>query len=273
MPRPPLLIDDLDRFLEGRPILARRISPAELAWRWCQRNPWLAGALGSAALALAAVAVLSLLYAAEQGRCAAKDRRPGREPASVARAVEPAGRRARDVAERIATARGGSLSRARAVGLRERGYRHRHGLDGRELRAAAQAGDTAWQHAARTNLAAWQSQYPALMGVFPHTGAVRRCRVQSRRRARSLRRATTARRGCGTSRTAQPKGAPLIHQKSITSRGFQSRRHDRRHRKLGQDGAALGGGHRQTARAAARASSDGPGRRVQPRRQDRHQRE
>jgi hypothetical protein len=63
-----LLIDDLNRFLDGRPILARRISAAELAWRFCRRNPWLAGALGSAALALAAVALLSLADAVEQGR-------------------------------------------------------------------------------------------------------------------------------------------------------------------------------------------------------------
>ena len=38
------LAEDLRRFLADRPILARRISPAERAWRWCRRNPALAGA-------------------------------------------------------------------------------------------------------------------------------------------------------------------------------------------------------------------------------------
>jgi tetratricopeptide (TPR) repeat protein len=33
------LAEDLRRFLEGRPIRARRISPLEHAWRWCRRNP------------------------------------------------------------------------------------------------------------------------------------------------------------------------------------------------------------------------------------------
>ncbi len=34
-----LLADDLQRFLEGRPVVARPISPPARAWRWCSRNP------------------------------------------------------------------------------------------------------------------------------------------------------------------------------------------------------------------------------------------
>jgi WD40 repeat protein/serine/threonine protein kinase len=37
------LADDLRRFLADEPILARRMSPKELLWRWCRRNPGIAG--------------------------------------------------------------------------------------------------------------------------------------------------------------------------------------------------------------------------------------
>ncbi len=43
------LADDLRRLREGRPVRARRTGPAGRAWRWCRRNPGVAG-LGAALL-------------------------------------------------------------------------------------------------------------------------------------------------------------------------------------------------------------------------------
>jgi serine/threonine protein kinase len=43
------LADDLRRFLEGRPILARRTGIVERGWRWTRRNPLLASAWGGLA--------------------------------------------------------------------------------------------------------------------------------------------------------------------------------------------------------------------------------
>ena len=78
------LAAELRRFLEGRPILARPITPLTRVWRWCRRNPMVSG--------LAAAVVASLLIgltatawqwrsastnftAAEKARGQAEDRR------------------------------------------------------------------------------------------------------------------------------------------------------------------------------------------------------
>src|SRR5436190_10509909 len=55
------LAEDLERWLEGRPIFARPVSPPVRIWRWSKRNPKLASAAAiSAALAiLTAIALLS----------------------------------------------------------------------------------------------------------------------------------------------------------------------------------------------------------------------
>src|SRR5205814_1777812 len=42
------LAEDLEHWLEGRPIMARRLSPAVRAWRWSKRNPKLAAATAAA---------------------------------------------------------------------------------------------------------------------------------------------------------------------------------------------------------------------------------
>ena len=49
--------EDLRRFLDGRPIVARRISGAERAWRWCRRNRFVAGTTAVAAAAIVILAV------------------------------------------------------------------------------------------------------------------------------------------------------------------------------------------------------------------------
>jgi hypothetical protein len=55
------LADDLQRFLDDRPIRARRASLGERAWRWCRRNPALAGLATVSAALLAVVAAVSLV--------------------------------------------------------------------------------------------------------------------------------------------------------------------------------------------------------------------
>jgi serine/threonine protein kinase/WD40 repeat protein/Flp pilus assembly protein TadD len=51
------LASELRRFLEGRPIRSRPVSFPERFWRWCKRDPWLAGANVTAAALTLALAV------------------------------------------------------------------------------------------------------------------------------------------------------------------------------------------------------------------------
>jgi serine/threonine protein kinase len=53
------LASDLRRFLNGKPVVARRVRPVELVWRWCRRNPAVAGLLAVVATLLVVVAAVT----------------------------------------------------------------------------------------------------------------------------------------------------------------------------------------------------------------------
>jgi serine/threonine-protein kinase len=57
------MADELRRFLEGRTIRSRRVPSYERLWRWCKRNPWLAGAGATTVALTILVAFLSTIAA------------------------------------------------------------------------------------------------------------------------------------------------------------------------------------------------------------------
>src|SRR5262249_3157009 len=61
------LAEDLKRFVEDRPIRARRVGGAERAWRWCRRNPIVASLTTAVALLLLAAAISATLAAVKFG--------------------------------------------------------------------------------------------------------------------------------------------------------------------------------------------------------------
>jgi tetratricopeptide (TPR) repeat protein len=78
------LAADLWRYVEGRPIQARRVSVPEQAWRWCRRNPAVAGLAAAAFLAMVLGTAVSAGQAIRAQRAVAAEK----EANAAARARE-----------------------------------------------------------------------------------------------------------------------------------------------------------------------------------------
>jgi WD40 repeat protein/serine/threonine protein kinase len=78
------MAEDLKRFVEDRPVKARRVSEAERFWRWCRRNPLVAGLLAGIVLVfLAGFAGVSWQW--REAEAAREDEKNQRGQAETAR--------------------------------------------------------------------------------------------------------------------------------------------------------------------------------------------
>jgi serine/threonine-protein kinase len=87
------LSQDLKRFLEDKPILARRVSTSERFWRWCRRNPAVASLAGGIAALLVIVAVASSLAAIHFGDLARQEHKARQDAEDAAIRAEAAQKR------------------------------------------------------------------------------------------------------------------------------------------------------------------------------------
>ncbi len=94
------LAEDLGRWLAGEPIHARPVGGAERLWRWCRRNPVVAGLLAAVALALLLGAAGAGWFAVEAQGHAGRADREARNARANAEAEARAKQKAQQESER-----------------------------------------------------------------------------------------------------------------------------------------------------------------------------
>jgi eukaryotic-like serine/threonine-protein kinase len=162
------LAEDLRRFVEDRPIRARRISAAERLARWCRRNKILAASISVAAASLVIALVLALVHVKRQGEANQRISRLASDLRKESGALT-------DERAHLKTALAESNRRLAMLDLERGRTAFNEGQVGvgllwtvESLRMAAESRDATGRHVALANLSAWRRHHLEPKQVFSH---------------------------------------------------------------------------------------------------------
>ena len=97
------LLDDLNRYMAGKPVQARPVSQLERCWRWCQRKPVIALLLATVTLLVCLVAIVSSMAAFHLQSMTTKEsqaRRRAEDAQTIAELEQRRYQRAKKLADR-----------------------------------------------------------------------------------------------------------------------------------------------------------------------------
>jgi serine/threonine protein kinase/WD40 repeat protein/tetratricopeptide (TPR) repeat protein len=156
------LADDLQRFLDGRTIAARRVGEVERVWKWARRRPGMAAMIAASLLFLVSGLAFSIKYAVQADE-SARNAQHREQDANVARDMA---QRAEKVAARqtaelrldrgIQEARGGEPARAL-----------HHFVQALRTLPLNDPASAPLERVIRMNLTAWAETVPALEHILP----------------------------------------------------------------------------------------------------------
>jgi WD40 repeat protein/tetratricopeptide (TPR) repeat protein/serine/threonine protein kinase len=267
------LADDLRLFVEDKPIQARRVSRLEQLWRWCRRNPAVAGLSAAALVLLVAVAVTATVGYVQTSTALAREARArqgavsARQAARIAREekfrAEKGAERARQLSQ-AAVARETAAKKKEAQARRQytdyftqlartsldRGLDlcRREGEVGAGLLWMAQslevlpAGQDRLEEAIRTNLAGWHRRlsHPTLRQGLWVSG------LAFSPDGRTLVTADQSYARLWNAATGEPIGEPMPHWGSYT--GYQGNQPNNQVPVFSTDGKTLLTANNQQAR-------------------------
>jgi WD40 repeat protein len=222
------LADDLGCFLDGRPIQARPVGSLERGWRWCRRNPWVAGLATAAAFLLVAGTVIAS-YFAFQADARARDAEASaaatrfQEGRANAKATE-AQNNARLALERLHEAQrvAAHLALVQGLNLCEQGEGRARGLlwlaYGLEL--AVRAEDPELERAARTLVAGWGRESHWLRTTLPVRGTTGAFSPDGKAVLTGIGGRGPEEARLWETATGKPLGPPLQHPQSVLALAF-----------------------------------------------------